>query len=238
MQQYRPGGYAKLHVFLHIGTHKTGTTSIQNFLSLQKEFLWRNGFMLCCSPRGKPNFKELFHAAIMPSRRADMILRKPGPGRFLLKWRLRRYIRRIMNRNSSVSLIASTELLSLLRYPAEIVKLKELFPTGTTFTVVLCLRPKEDFLASYKRQLDAQKIAYGARQGLSNYVEKDSWLIDYDSLKRAYEILTDDIRIVDYEKATQYGQNIIETFCRTIGAVEAPSSSALLYLNKRAADCR
>jgi len=151
---------------------------------------------------------------------------------------LRRHILHIMKRNSNVSFIASSEVLSLLRYPSEIVTLKELFPSGTTFTVVLCLRPADDFLASYKRQLDAQKLAYGARQGLSNYVEKDSWLIDYDSLKLAYETLTDDIRVIDYEKATKSGHNIIETFCRTIGIAEAPSSSALLYLNKRAADYR
>lgn len=233
MQQYLSGGSQAFHVFIHIGTHKTGTTSIQNFLKLQRLYLERNGFALCCSLRGKPNFKDLFHATVMPSRRADMVLRKPGISRYLMKWRLRTHISRFMKLNSNLSILASTELLSFLRSPQEIMRLKELFPQGTTFTVVLCLRQKENFLASLKRQLDAQKIPHGSRQGMSNYVEMDSWLMDYDSLKIAYKTLTDDIRIIDYEIATQNGQNIIAAFCKAIGITEPPDPSTFLFLNQR-----
>ena len=235
MRQYWPKRDYKQHVFLHIGTPKTGTTSIQTFLGLQKEYLQRNGFALCCSPRDKPNFKELFHASVLPSRRSDMILAKPKGGYFFLKWRIKRHIRQVVNGNSNASLIASTEVLSWLRHPVEIARLRELFPAGTTFTVILCLREKEDFIASYKRQLDARKIPYGTRQGQRNYVEKDTWLLDYDGIRAAFETLTDDIRVIDYEKVNRSGQNIIKTFCRTIGVVEAPDPSTLLMLNQRSA---
>lgn len=235
MRQYWPKRYSKQRVFLHIGTPKTGTTSIQTFLSLQTEYLWRNRVAVCCGLSGKPNFKELFHASVAPSRLADMIIENPKLGRFLLKWRIRRHIRQVISKSSGASLVASTELLSWLRHPGEIERLRELFPLGTAFTVVLCLRDKEDFIASYKRQLDARKIPYGTRQGQRSYVEKDSWLLDYDAIKIAFETLTDDIRVVDYEKAKQSGQSIIETFCGTIGLVEAPDPSTLLMLNQRPA---
>jgi hypothetical protein len=200
---------------------------------LQKEYLQRNGFALCCGFSGKPNFNELFHAAVMPSRRVDMIIKKPKIGYFLLRWRVKRHIRQVMKKNSSASFVASTELLCWLRHPSEVVRLKELFPVATVFTVVLCLRAKEDYLASYKRQLDARGIPYGTRQDQRSYVEKDSWLLDYDSIKIAFETLTGDIRVIDYDKAKQSRQNIIEIFCGTIGLVEAPDPSALLMLNQR-----
>ena len=157
MQKHQRGKDSKPHVFLHIGTQKTGTTSIQMFLISQKDYLMRNGFTPCCGLSGKPNFKELFHAAVMPSRLADMIIKKPKMGRFFLNWRVKFHIRQVMNRNSNSSLIASTEVLSWLRHPAEIARLRELFPPETTFTVILCLRDQDNFIASYKRQLDARK---------------------------------------------------------------------------------
>jgi hypothetical protein len=235
MRQYWPKRDSKQHVFLHIGTPKTGTTSIQTFLGLQKEYLQRNGFALCPSPRNKPNFKELFHASVLPSRRADMILAKPKGGYFILKSRIKRHILQVVNANPDASLVASTEVLSWLRHPSEVARLKELFPAKTTFTVILCLRAKEEFIASYKRQLDARKIPYGTSQGQRNYVEKDSWLLDYDGIRKVFETLTDDIRVIDYEKAKRSGRNIIQTFCETIGILEAPEPSTLLMLNQRSA---
>lgn len=233
MQQHGRGGDSTPHVFLHIGTQKTGTTSIQMFLGSQKDYLKRNGFALCCGLSGKPNFKELLHASIAPSRLADMIIKNPKMGRFLLTWRIRRHIRQIMSRNPSASLIASTEVLCWLRDPGEIAMLRELFPPGATFTVILCLRDKEDFIASYKRQLDARKIPYGTRQGQRSYIEKDSWLLDYDSIKTTFQALTDEIRVISYEEATRSGQNIIKTFCQTIGISEEPDAAAMPFVNQR-----
>ena len=230
-----PAAASPPHVILHIGVHKTGTTSIQHFLAGEDEFLARNGFALLRGLRGKPNLKELFHAAIAPARRADMVLRQPRIWRSLLRWRLVRHVRRAAARHPNCRLIASSELLSFLREPREMIALKDLFPPGTSFIVVVCLRRKHSFLESYKRQLDGQKIAYGRRQGMSSYVETDSWLVDFDGLLRCFRQLTDDIRVIDFETATAAGNNIIASFCETIGVREPPDGKSLLFLNKRSA---
>lgn len=219
---------------LHIGTHKTGTTSIQNFLGTQEGYLKANGFSFCGGLKGKPNFKELFHGAVNPGRHEDMVVRPPKAPAVILRWRTRRAIKRALQRSDGHTVIVSTELLSFLRHEEEIARLRALFPTGTTFTVIVFLRPRKDFLASYKRQLDAQKTRYGTRQGMTTYVEDDSWLADYEALLSTFKVLTDDVRAIDYAEAMQNKSNIIEALCSTLGVPPPADLSSLPYLNRRA----
>jgi hypothetical protein len=163
-----------------------------------------------------------------------MVMRPPKAPVVILRWRTRREIKRALQRSDRHTVIVSTELLSFLRHKEEIARLRALFPVGTTFTVIAFLRPKADFLASYKRQLDAQKTEYGTRQGMTTYVEEDSWLVDYEALISTYRMLTDDVRAIDYAQAMRSGSNIIEALCSALGVASPPDLASLPYLNRRA----
>jgi hypothetical protein len=220
---------------IHIGTHKTGSTSIQQFLLSNREYLEANGLAFLSAPDGKPNFKMLFHASCAPSRRGLMRLKQPGiVRRAFLARRVRRYLASAARASNSLTLIVSSELLSLLREPGEMDTLRALFPPGTPLTVMVCLRDKDGYLASMKRQLAAQKIETSLKQGYSNYVEADSWLVDYDALLAAFRWLTSDVRIVDYTAAVASGENVILPFLRAAGVKQPPATKSLPFLNRRA----
>jgi hypothetical protein len=219
---------------IHTGTHKTGSTSIQQFLLNNREYLQANGLAFLSAPDGKPNFKTLFHASCAPGRRGLMRLKQPGiVRRAFLASRLRRYLASAAQASNGLTLIVSSELLSLLREPGEMDTLRSLFPLGAPLTVMVCLRDKDSYLASMKRQLAAQKIAPSLKQGHSNYVETDSWLVDYEALLAAFHRLTSDVRIVDYSAAVSSGENVILPFLRAVGVKQPPAERSLPFLNRR-----
>jgi hypothetical protein len=221
-------------IILHIGTHKTGSTSIQNYLMHNQEQLRRNGFVFLCGPTGKPNFKEIFHAACAPQRRHLLALRHPEVlKRMWIKFGLKRFIAKHVRENLGLCTIISSELLSLLRLPEEIEKLGSLFPATAKFKIILCLREKPDFLESMKRQLRAQDITLSKQQNNSNYVEPDSWLVDYDSILRAFRQLSADIQVIDFSREQKNGGNIIVPFMAALGVADTVNPAELPYLNRR-----
>ncbi len=225
----------KCHIILHIGTHKTGSTSIQNYLLNHSLQLHNNNLFFLCGPKGKPNFKEIFHAACAPRRRHLLPLRSPGMiKRLWLRFGLKRYLAKQISQHPGDSFILSSELLSLLRQPEEMEKLRQLFPRGSHLKIIVCLREKHDFLASMKRQLTAQTIAFSDQLGRSNYVASDSWLVDYDGLLRAFQQLTHDIEVIDFSLVQKNGGNIVVPFMAAVGVSDTLISGELPYLNRRA----
>jgi hypothetical protein len=197
-------------------------------------YLRANGLTFLPAPNGKPNFKALFHAACAPQRRKLMALRQPGTlERLVMGQKVRRHLAVAHRANPGTNIVVSTELLSLLREPEEIERLRSLFPAGCSIAVTVCLRDKKEFLDSMKRQMAAQKIAASPVQGRSDYVNDDSWLIDYDALLAVFRRLTADLRIIDYDEAVRDFKNIILPFLKALDVRQLPAAETLPFLNKR-----
>lgn len=222
------------NIVLHIGTHKTGTTSIQHYLGIEEPALEAAGAAVFRDSSGRVLNKEIFHACVSPSRRRLVTPRKAKrrglPLLLLFKWRLRQFMRR----NPGRRIVISCEMLSYLREPAEMRRLRLAFPRGAKVRVVVCLREKQAFLRSYTAQITKQRFQPSADPRSFAYVEPDSWLLDYDGLLAAFRRLTDDVVVIDYDEAMRAHGNIIPAFCEAAGW-PVPSRAALAFLNKSAA---
>ena len=211
------GPQTLFRAILHIGTPRTAAAQLQDFLMRQRHYLQDEGMAFCSGLHGAEDFKALFHAAVSPSRRALMHDKVSRLGGLLLTGRVQRRIDAFRRRHRHMAAIFSAEMLSLLRQRDEMMRLKRLFPPGTEFTIVMCLREPADFLEAWGRELDGRRIPRGKEPGLSTYVEANSWLADYDALISAYSLISSDIRVIDYGNDADGGRAIGPAFCRALG---------------------
>jgi hypothetical protein len=219
---------------VHVGTHKTGSTSIQKFLSENESYLAANNLAFVSGLDGKPNFKDLFHGSCRRDRRQLMNLRKPKlKNRIFRNFRLKRRLATAASKSGGKTVIVSTELLSMLREADEIKKLSTFFPKNSEFEVVVVLREKKSFLASFQRQIRAQGKHESDQQGHASYVKPDSWLTDYLAIQETFRLLTPKITVIDYNAAMASDANIIASFMRAIGADHLPNKATLPFLNRR-----
>lgn len=191
-------------IYLHIGTHRTGSTSLQAYLGQHRQQLAAQGIEYYRGALLADNHIELYLSAIDPDKDTFATSRMAiSPGEDFTR-RTRAAVHAFLATSRARTVIFSTEGLSLLRKPEELARLGTLFDPATfQVTIVLVLRERASYLASYRRQiLKVPGRAVSSNPNSALYVESDSWLADYDSLISAYANLyaAENIRIVDYDE--------------------------------------
>ena len=89
----------------------------------------------------------------------------------------------------------------MLRSDAEIADIKSLFDGyDVDILPILVLREKDDFLQSYKKQME--KTGHDPSQNPKSafYVEPDTWLIRFDSIIDAYERGFGKVEVLTYNR--------------------------------------
>lgn len=203
-------------VFLHIGTHKTGTTSFQKWLRENEEVL-RNRFGLGVYHGGFPNNREIGLACAD----TDRLL----PVRHIPQWSdpvWRDHVHelaRIQMQRDEETIIVSAESLSFLRADDEVRRVQRMF-TDREVTVLLTLREPAGFLASWGRHLSRSKYELSNNPKSFAYVAPDSWLARYDDLIDAYARVfgRDRVLTVDYEQVTAEHGSVIPGLMRHVVA--------------------
>ena len=187
---------------VHIGTHKTGTSSFQQWAeTCRVELRAATGFryyrglfgashyefpLLCMRRERNMPMRARYHDWMLPSFMADLRARIVGqlkePGDVLI----------------------SAEGLSYLRHDDEVQALVELLePRAVEFVVVL--RSREDFLRSYREQMVREGFPPSAYEESFAFTDDSTWLADYPALLRAFANPT----VVDYEEALERYGSII-----------------------------
>ncbi|MFA5901904.1 MAG: hypothetical protein WC829_22640, partial [Hyphomicrobium sp.] len=160
-------------VILDIGTHKTGSTSRQEFLRDHAAQLREFGI-------------EFYEGSILPSNHVDLHMCCMDDDRLSpikleqgKKFNRRELFERTADRIASYlqhkdwsTLVFSAEGLSYLINDSELERLAELFP-DVEVDVVVYLRDKGHFLASYKRQLARMGIEPSLDRASFAYVGED-----------------------------------------------------------------
>lgn len=199
-------------VILHIGTLKTGTTSFQRWFSDNESTItattgcrWFHGAF--------PDAREIAAACIDDGRQTPAMALGFFPERgseAWMHWRqdVHRSVRSQVDA-ADTPIVVSCEALCLLRTPSEMQRLAELFDPATT-DIVLTLRSRAGFLSSWKQHLEHDFFRRSNDPESFAYVADDSWLVDYESLKKAYAAtFRGRFTVVDYDACLARDGSII-----------------------------
>ncbi|HZJ81198.1 MAG TPA: hypothetical protein VFC95_00710 [Guyparkeria sp.] len=182
-----------MKTIIHIGQHKTGTTSIQHFLKDHQDELARQRIHFPIMPGGQQNASHfsLNIYALDQNRYSPMkedVVREYGY-QYLETFKqkvesdVRAAYEEAANRQCD-TVLWSNEGLYLLNTEAEHRRLFRLFSRHSSeVEVVCCFRDSESFRESYKNELIKQGIPLSDDPDSYRYVENDSWLFDYDRKK-------------------------------------------------------
>lgn len=183
-----------MKTIIHIGQHKTGTTSIQKFLQENREALSEGGLYVPTDIAGIDdpshfllNIYSLAEGRFSPKK--EKILSRQGRG-YLdnLKDQLKKDIPGIYKdaqRNDCEAVIWSNEGLYLLNSVVEYKKLISLFSEySEEIEVVCCFRDVESYRDSYKSQLKQMGLVFSSDPDSYRYIERDSWLFNYARKKQ------------------------------------------------------
>lgn len=220
-------------IVLHIGTHRTGTTSLQAFLRAHDHDLlaavdtaYPPGFLLPAV------HTELALLTIRADRTWPARLRFPETQRPAWADAARAHIRAQVTADRPGRLVYLQEDLSYLRHDDELALLRELF-AGCEVQVVVARREPASFLRSYRAQLLGTGFDLSDDPTSYAYVEPDSWLLDHDTLIDGYRRCFGDanVTVLDYEQMVERDGSVIPTFADLLGIDRAalPDLSGFRY---------
>ena len=222
-------------IYLHIGTHKTGTTAVQHYLSGRVDCLRTYGIEFFRGEFIHNNHVELHVAAMQERRRSpfkdENSIFDISQIRVAATARVQEFIQK-----SRGSAIFSAEGLSYVRFEDEIDFLADhRFPPDIT-QVILYIRSPLSFLQSYKAQISRYGAGPSSEEKDSyRYCGEDSWLVDYDSLIAAYSRRYR-VETINYEMTLSQDRSVIPSFLRIIGIepdLEDPDIFAFVNVSER-----
>ena len=208
-------------VYLHIGTHKTGSTSIQRWLAENIPLLRERGYDLYRGQHKRNNHIELYLAAMQYER--DSLGKHSMTGISFdhdYTNMVAKQVQIFLSGSDSQKAIFTTEGLSLLRHKDEIKRLRTILGSSCkSVTIIVALRNPIDFLDSHRKQLAKKKKRKPSTDYWSAlYVENDTWLTDYESLVDLYknEFGQDNIRIIDYDDQVKLRGSVLIAFLEAL----------------------
>lgn len=179
-----------MSVYLHAGTHKTGSKSLQALLRDCRQELLAIGYDLYHGRHGNgTNHTELQLATMRRDR--DSFARTIWPKLVVDDAyfdAVRESVGSFLERSAVPHQILTNEDLSYLRHPDEFERLADLlgFPQRE-IKVIVVVRERASFLRSYTTQIFKRPNRAPSNDPTSAlYVGADSWLCDTDSLIKAF----------------------------------------------------
>lgn len=215
-------------LYVHAGSHKTGTTAIQRALAASAAELREQGV---CWPRlgSSPHHHRLVQAMYAGGR--------------LARWRSRLMVRRIVrqSRGCRTTVLSSEQLYRVGfaipgidpsgdgatgRNRSEVLAaLRESFGDLFDIRVVLYLRRVDEFAESFFKEILFRK-ELPTLPTFESFIEQQSVLFDYDARVAEFETQLGPVHAYDYDAARRKG--LLVHFCSSIGirAPEVPATAA------------
>ena len=222
-------------IYLHAGTHKTGSTSIQQFLFVHKGELRRRGYAVLediddspISPRPKAPVTNCLLIA-------HLFLRDDFGSQMKLRWNVRRYglanrwrglraLRRKLSEAGGSDIVISAEAFSFLRNWREKLMLRIAF-AGYRLVPVVFLRERESWLASWEKQIgwlrDKMEEEGRMANGMVDDYRQHALSIDPDSTNgdpvAIRRFFGDRAIYLSYEEALERWGSTVPAFLAAIG---------------------
>jgi hypothetical protein len=226
-------------IYIHIGTSKTGSKSIQRFLGEHREQLLENGYSYFRGRYPNPdNHTELHLATLRDERDSLGRLKWPETRGAVYKRDITSNVQRFLRQCTTPHALFSNEGLSWLRYPDELEQLAEMM-TGVgaePLTFILYLRNKSDFLHSYANQIrKAPGREPSDDPNSCLYIARNSWIVDYQTLIDAYakRFGRQSMIVLDYDKEVATNGTVLPSLQQALNLPpEARFESNHYFLNR------
>lgn len=212
-----------MRTIIHIGQHKTGTTSIQHFLARHRTDLIKQGLYIPDSLLGStdPSHYLLNVYALNENRSSTAKIRlieANGPDFInVLRANTVKEITRHYEAARKLDcreIIWTNEGLYLLNSVEEYKRLYELFkPWSSDLVCICCLRDVDSYRRSYMAQLARNGLSFSNDKDSYLYVEPDSWLFDYSRKESLLRTVFDNIILFPYNRT------MVKTFMEKIGYI-------------------
>ncbi|WP_102959012.1 hypothetical protein [Mangrovicella endophytica] len=221
--------------FLHIGTHKTGTTSIQRTLDAQRALLASHGIAYFAGRHIRTNHVELHAAAMRDERMSPFKLvsgvRPDDDYRRSVLDSISAFLKTPADKH-----IFSAEGLSFLRYRDEVEWIRRAIPGEVE--IIVYLREKEAYRASHIAQMDKRNglIPHWDPDAVV-YMGPDSYLLDYDRRLDPWRTVfgAEKVKVIDYDEEVARHGTVFPSFLTAIGAPDALPRDVWenVFLNRR-----
>lgn len=226
-------------LYLHVGTHKTGTTSIQQGMVRDKHRYLEQGVTpyTAPSPRGRlsGHAVALSNAIIRPSVMSLNRLNDPD-----LRGGMQAYVQqaRVMRRFARAAtdrMLISSEALCFCRTAGERLRLRGLARLCKARIVpILVVRNPDDWRSSWESQLRKSKKAW--RQIETAPVDTTvmgDWYYDIAAIRAFWRRIGPTIEI-DYDQAVERDGSVIPSFLNAIG-LDSTGFDSEIFVNSRPA---
>lgn len=227
-------------LYLHVGTHKTGTTSFQQFLFDRREYLMQHGI---CShiEDGSPSTQagnSLEFAHYFVRRSLNTVVRAAsgahvhGVAEFV---RYLRDFRRQFQSRACPGYLVSAETLCFLRTWSERLRLRALARAlNARIVPIVVFRNEVDWRASWEHQLQTVPFVRSIMR-YPRFTIIDDWYFDRDAIVMFWSRVGQ-VRVVDYDEAIKTDGDIVRALLECLG-VPCPQETDF-RLNQRAAPAR
>lgn len=232
-----PGAGAPKRLFLHVGTHKTGTTSFQSSLKRNRRTLKKQGWRVISEPHRKTFYRVKW--SINLKRTAHLFIRpemQTGPrinGSFMAHpeakaAQLRAEFAAELAAHPEQNLIITAEAFSFLRTEQEAAWVRDFVQaTGRDLVVLLVLRDTESWQRSWGKQLTTKSATI--REALPKLAPEvrpnGPWYFDKATIRAFWggqEGGAADLREIDYAAAMAQDGGIVPSLYREMGLDPAP----------------
>jgi hypothetical protein len=195
-------------VKLHIGKHKTGTTSFQNYL---KDVYGAGGVPdICLVPR------KLAIAIVIVCMRDEVPIPPQQTAerkkRSLSFDSVKKEFEAFKRAAAGNTFVISTEHLSYFRTDEEIMRLRSILGHFDEHEIYLALRDKLQFLESYRKQLLKTGHSISTDRTSAYYCEADSWLADDESIMDLWRRNFGNITAIEYD-----GEDMVNRLASKMG---------------------
>ena len=219
----------KKRLYVHIGTHKTGTTSFQDSLGQNRATLAAQGFVPLSQTMREINGEtwedfncvRLAHSVLRPGvatiARLAWGVYDAVPEKRRTDWAEMR--RKAAAAEAAPNLILSAEALSFLRTEVEAAQVAQFFELiGREVVVIVAWRPEAEWRRSWQTQIDKEPWRRQQLAADPNLIPPDGdWYFDPPAI-RAFWSRFGPLIEVDYDAAMAAEQNILPALYRAIGA--------------------